>query len=306
MTAGTDPPEFPGPIAGRWPAATTRPVALLGWPVAHSLSPILHKAAFLELGLDLVYLALPTPPAALGVVVAALGAIGTVGANVTVPHKVDVVPLCDRLSDDAARVGAVNTLTWTAGELVGDNTDVSGFARVLRDDLAVAGPISSAVLGTGGAARAVVAALGAHSAAVTVVGRRPDAAAELARLAVTCGAAAATVAAPDDGDLERALERCDLVVNATPLGLQDEHLPAVFERLRPGQIAYDLVYRPAETPFLTAARRAGAEAHHGLGLLVAQVADSFRCWTGYEAPVATMSAAGLVALAERPNSRGRH
>jgi hypothetical protein len=120
--------------AGRadpWPVASTRPVAVLGWPVRHSLSPVLHNAAFAELDLDLVYLALPVPPERLAEVVAALGTVEALGANVTVPHKVAVADLCDVLTEEARLIGAVNTLHFTDDGLVGDNTDATG----LRDAL---------------------------------------------------------------------------------------------------------------------------------------------------------------------------
>lgn len=277
--------------------ARTRLVGLLGWPARHSLSPILHNAAFRELDLDLVYLAMPTPPDRLEEVVRALGAVEVLGANVTVPHKERVTDLCDRLTDEARVVGAVNTLLWDGDGLVGDNTDALGLGHVLRDDLGLDGRIAAVVLGTGGAARACAVALSRTGSSVTFVGRRPEAAERLAALAADLGAGG--VGSVDLADLDavgRAVSRADLVVNATPLGLEEEALPEPFMMLHEGQIAYDLVYRPPETPFLIAAKQGGAEAHHGLGMLVAQAAESFRRWTGHEAPTATMSAAGLAAL----------
>ena len=113
-----------GRAEGRpWPQASTRPVVLLGWPARHSLSPVIHNAAFAADGLDLVYLAAPCAPEGLRQVVGALGTIGAVGANVTVPHKRAVVAHCDRLTDEAELIGAVNTLSWTDDGLLGDNTD---------------------------------------------------------------------------------------------------------------------------------------------------------------------------------------
>lgn len=286
--------------------AHTRLVGLLGWPVRHSLSPVLHNAAFRELDLDLVYLALPTPPDRLEAVVGSLGAMEVPGANVTVPHKESVTDLCDRLTDEARVVGAVNTLLWDADGLVGDNTDALGLGHVLSDDLGIDGRITAVVLGTGGAARACAVALGRVGAGVTFVGRRPDAARRLAGVAADQGATGtAGVDLDDTGAVSPAVSRADLVVNATPLGLEHEDLPAPFMSLHEGQIAYDLVYRPPETPFLVAAKRSGAEAHHGLGMLVAQAAESFRRWTGHDAPIATMSAAGLAALVGGDRARDR-
>ncbi|MFN2556008.1 MAG: shikimate dehydrogenase [Nitriliruptorales bacterium] len=281
----------------RWPSATTRLVAVIGWPVRHSLSPLMHNSAFREQGLDLVYLALPTPPEQLHTVVAALGACEAIGANVTVPHKREVMSACDRLTAEAELVGAVNTLVWSLEGLVGDNTDTLGLEVVLRDDLALPPGTPAAVLGTGGVARACAVALGRAGAPVTFIGRRLEAAEDIATLAASCGAPAA-VALPlaDTAAVVEAVAGARLVVNATPLGIAGEQLPAPFQSLHPGQAAFDLVYRPANTPFLAAARAAGADAHHGLGMLIAQAAASFRRWTGREAPTGTMSAVALAAL----------
>lgn len=280
-----------------WPTAATRFVALLGWPARHSLSPEMHNAAFAEHRLDLVYLALPVPPERLLAVVEALGSVGAVGANVTVPHKQTVIAACDALTEEARLVGAVNTLSWGPDGLFGDNTDASGLQTVLSDDIGLRGGAACVVLGTGGAARAAAVALGRLGAQVTVVGRRPQAAAELAGLAGRCGAAGAQGIDLAEGELvASAVEEAAVLVNATPLGMSGESLPAPFHALRAQQVALDLVYRPPETPFLAAARAAGAETHHGLGMLVGQASASYRRWTGREAPVGTMSAVALRAL----------
>lgn len=280
-----------------WPRAATRLVGLLGWPVDHSLSPVMHNAAFSELGLDLVYVALPTRPERLPTVVGALEAVEAAGANVTVPHKQDVVSHCDVLTAEADLVGAVNTLEWTADGLVGDNTDASGLHAVLRDEVGVEGSNAAVMLGTGGAARAAAVALGRIGAPTSVVGRRPDAAESVAELAGRAGSP--RVDAVDLADTDRvtaAVERSRLVLNATPLGMEGEPLPDPFQRLTGVQIAYDVVYGAAETPFLRAAREAGAATHHGLGMLVAQAGASFRRWTGQDPPLPTMSAAATAAL----------
>lgn len=278
-----------------WPAATTRLVALLGWPVDHSLSPEMHNAAFRELGLDLVYVALPVRPDALPAAVTGLAAVGAVGANVTVPHKQAVVHLCDQLTDEAQLVGAVNTLSWTADGLVGHNTDALGLARALAD-LGVAADAPAVILGTGGAARAAVVALARDGRPVTVVGRRVEAADELAGLAQEAGSARAVSAHRDDEELAEVVGHAHLVVNATPLGMRGERLPEPFHHLRSGQVAYDLVYARAQTPFLADARAADAEAHGGISMLVAQAELAFETWTGTTAPAGRMSAAAVGAL----------
>lgn len=294
--------------AAAWPTAHTRPVVLLGWPVRHSLSPQLHNAAFRELGLDLIYLAFPAPPGKLAAVVEVLGAVGAAGANVTVPHKQAVVRLCDHLTQEAELVGAVNTLVWGTDGLLGDNTDAAGLHAVLHDELGLSDGQRAVLLGTGGAARAAAVALGRLGAQVTVIGRRPDAAQALADLAATAGATetdAVDLAA--EQWVGAAVRQATLVCNATPLGMAGERLPDAFHRLTPDQIAYDLVYQPPSTPFLHDARSAGAEAHHGLGMLVAQAAAAFRRWTGQPAPTAIMSAVAAAAAAapeQRPSPSG--
>lgn len=287
-----------------WPTATTRLVALLGWPARHSLSPQMHNAAFAEHALDVVYLALPTPPEALAGVVEALGVSGALGANVTVPHKQHVVAACDHLTDEARLIGAVNTLSWTVDGLLGDNTDAAGLRDALTADVAVAAGDRFVLLGTGGAARAAAVAIGRLQGRVTVAGRRRGAADGLAELATAAGASeVGVVDVTETAALASAVSAARVVMNATPLGMAGERLPEPFHRLAAGQVAYDLVYEPSQTPFLTDAAAAGAGAHHGLGMLVGQAGASYAVWTGQPAPLATMSAVATAALVERSRHR---
>ena len=315
--------------AASWPAATTRPVVLLGWPVHHSLSPALHNAAFAALGLDLVYLALPVRPDDLDAVVTMLGAVGAVGANVTVPHKRSLDRHLDVRTPEAELVGAVNTLAWTADGLVGDNTDAVGLADAVLADGAGSPGEPWVVLGTGGASRAVAVAAGRLGCPLTVVGRRAGAAEDLADLARRAGAPSASAVDLDAGaDVARAVAEARTVVNATPLGMVGERLPRPFHELQSGQHAYDLVYNPASpapaagtasaagtdpaavpdagavTPFVADARARGAGGHDGLGMLLGQAAASFRRWTGRDAPVDTMADAARAALSAAGRERG--
>lgn len=280
--------------AGPWPAASTRALGVLGWPVAHSLSPVMHNAALAHDGLDLTYLALPVPPDRLPEVVPALGVVGFRGANVTVPHKQAVMAACSVLTEEARLVGAVNTLTWDDGVLEGHNTDAVGLERALDEVGAGRGP--AVLLGTGGAARAAVVALARRGAEVTVVGRRPDAARELADLGAGLDGALVHALALDGAGVADAVASADLVVNATPLGMDREALPTPFMSLSGGQTAYDLVYAPPDTPFLQAAAAAGAGAHHGLSMLVHQAAVAYERWTDRPAPISVMRAAAETAL----------
>jgi shikimate dehydrogenase len=270
----------------------TRVVGVIGDPVAHSLSPALHNAAFAALGLDWVYVAFPVPRGRATEAVAAVPALGLAGLNVTMPHKEDVASACDELTPDAAALRSVNTVVAQAGgRTLGDSTDGPGFLDALDDEgITVAGqPVL--VLGAGGAARAVVLALGRAGASVTVAARRPDAAESAAALAP--GAPAVPLVAADPSGFA-------VVVNATPLGMSGgDPLPVDPDALHAGQAVIDLVYHPADTPLLTAARARGARAVNGLGMLLHQAARSFNLWTGESAPLEAMRTAVTAALAAR-------
>jgi shikimate dehydrogenase len=268
----------------------TRVLGVIGDPVAHSLSPTLHNAAFEALGLDWVYVGFPVPRGRGAAAVAAVSALGLAGLNVTMPHKEEVAGACDELTADAAALRSVNTVVGLPdGRTLGDSTDGPGFLDALADDgIEVAGePVL--VLGAGGAARAVILALGRAGASVTVAARRPDAAEGAAALAP--GAPTLPFGAVDPTPYS-------LVVNATPLGMSGgDPLPVDPEALHGKQAVVDLVYHPADTPLLTAARAKGALAVNGLGMLLHQAARSFRLWTGQPAPVDAMRAAVTAALA---------
>ncbi|MCC5947379.1 MAG: shikimate dehydrogenase [Nitriliruptoraceae bacterium] len=291
--------------AGGWPTAATRAVVLLGHPAGHSLSPPIHNAAFAADGLDLIYLAWDVPPAGLSAALETLVATGAVGANVTVPHKRAVFEACAVRSEEADLIGAVNTLRVVDGSLHGDNTDARGLLDAWRQELddhldgGLEG-VSALVLGTGGAARATAVALGRRGAEVVVAGRREAAVADLVALAGAAGARAADGVLVDDAAaLAERVAAARLVVNATPLGMGGEDLPAPLMALRADQVASDLVYDPIETPFLAAARRAGALTQHGLGMLLGQAARSYAIWTGRPAPREVMATALEAALAAR-------
>ena len=272
--------------------ASTRVAAVIGHPVDHSLSPVLHNAAFQACGLDWAYLAFDVPPGQVGAALDGARAFGIEGLSVTTPHKDEVARLVDRRSATAERLGAVNTVVREGSELVGESTDGQGFLDAVRLDqgLDVAGS-RCVVRGSGGAARAIVLALGQAGAAEVVVvpGRSRERAAVAAALAGPVG----RVGAASDA------AGAALVVNATTIGMVTNRaeLPIDPDLLGPGQLVVDVVY--PTTPFVEAARERGATAAHGLGMLLYQAAAAFRLWTGHEAPLEAMSAAALAAIAHR-------
>ena len=263
----------------------TRVVAIIGDPVGHSRSPAMHNAAFDALGLDWVYVAFPVPRGQGAAAVQAVATLGLAGLNVTMPHKADAAAACDDLSSEAAELGAVNTVVNMDGTLAGHSTDGDGFLRALDDEgITVAGR-RAVVLGSGGAGRAITHALGRVGAHVTVAARRPEAARSAAALAP--GGVAVGVD-------ELAVESFDVVVNATPLGMEGQPPPFDTDRLHAGQFVFDTVY-PVETPLLREARARGLRAAGGLDMLVHQGALSFSLWTGVAPPLELMRAAASVA-----------
>jgi shikimate dehydrogenase len=263
--------------------ARTALVCLLGDPVAHSISPQLHTAAFAAGDVDAVYVAcrVEDVPAA----VTGLGALGALGANVTVPHKRAVWEVVAQRTPEAQMVGAANTLFRDGDAWVADNTDAAGLHTVLVDDVGVAAGDHVVVYGAGGAARAAAVALGRLGARVRFEARRPDAAARVQVLAERSGADPL-----DDAAAPR------VVINATPLGLHGEALPPRFHRLTADQVALDLTYARTPSPFLSDARARGCLAFDGLGMLVGQAAAAFTRWTGRGAPKAAMAEAARAAL----------
>lgn len=261
------------------PTARARLAGILGWPVAHSRSPRLHGHWIARHGVDGAYVPLPVRPEHFAAAVRALATLGFRGANVTIPHKEAAFALCDDLTPRARRAGAVNTLVFADGRVAGDTTDGFGFLESLRDAAPDFDPASgpAVVLGAGGAARAVAAALlDAGCPRLTLVNR--DAARARALAAALGGPVAAADAAP--------LAEAALLVNATSLGMAGQPPLALDVAPLPGRaLVADLVYVPLETPLLAAARARGLRAVDGLGMLLHQARPGFAAWFGAEPAV---------------------
>ena len=277
----------------------TTVAGIIGWPVSHSLSPVLHNAAFLALGLDWVYVPFPVPPERLEEGIAGLRALGIAGFSVTIPHKVAILPFLDRVSEEAGLIGAVNTVAVHDGCLTGYNTDGIGLLAALSGKLGFSAKGSSVlVLGAGGAARSAVASLGlAGAARVEVANRSRETAEKLVRLM--------RGSLPGSAFAAHSLERLadpgflagfDLVVNTTSVGMAGDCIPGLdLSALKPGASVYDMVYAPPLTPLLAQAGALGIPCANGLGMLVAQGEAAFAIWTGASAPEGCMERA-LAAL----------
>jgi shikimate dehydrogenase len=275
-------------------------VALVGDPVAHSVSPAIQSAAFAARGLDWHYRLVRVADGELESAWPGL-ARRFRGINVTSPHKQTAARLADALSPSARTCASVNTLTFGPSGAFGDSTDGAGFIRALRR-VAPRVPETAVVLGTGGAARAVVAALSAEGAEVRVLGRNEVAGTELAR--DLAGTGPGTIGFHGDGDavLTAALDGAELLVNATTLG--GPSFPGRSPvpdgvALRKDIIVFDLVYLPRRTPLLCRAEASGCLVVAGLDMLIEQGGLSFEAWTGVGAPLQAMREAADRAVAGR-------
>jgi shikimate dehydrogenase len=257
----------------------TRVAGIAGWPVTYSRSPRLHGFWLQRHDIDGAYIPLPIRPGVFAIAVRGLLAAGFAGANVTIPHKLAAFDVCDAVDDAARRAGAVNTLVFRDGQISGSNTDGYGFVANLRGHGVdpAAGP--ALLLGAGGSARAVAAALLDAGVPVTVANRTRSRAESLARDLPGLRVAewdARTAALADHA----------LVVNTTPLGMVGhEPLPLDLSRAEASLVVADNVYVPLETPLLAAARSRGLRCVEGLGMLLHQAVPGFRAWFGIEPQV---------------------
>ena len=265
-------------------SATTRLAGVTGWPLGHTLSPVMHNAAYEAMGLDWIYVPLPVERSDdLGRLADAMRVLPFVGLNVTMPHKAKFAELCDEVAPLAEAVGAVNVIQVVGGRLVGHNTDGQGLIDALADEGGVSLDGRKVVLiGAGGAAASALAAIAGEGAASVAVVNRSVGNAErmLERLSGLMSRTRAT-AVPLGSEARDWVEAADVIVNAPPVGLKPEDgSPLPGDWLHEGQIAADMIYSPAVTPLLAQALAAGATAVGGLGMLVAQGARSIEIWSG--------------------------
>jgi shikimate dehydrogenase len=274
-------------------------VGLIGDPVAHSVSPAMHNAAFAACGIDEQYVLWHTPAATLSQRIAQLRAPGIRGANVTVPHKTAVMALLDSVDGDAQAIGAVNTLVRdAAGRLRGFNTDAPGFACALQHGGYNARGGAAVVLGAGGTARAVTYALvHAGVGSLVVVNRTVARAQALAHNMQAQTQEPLRSLALTDTALRGVIAQADLLVNTTTAGLNDESSPIEHDYLHAGLFVVDAIYHT--TPLLRAAAERGARVQDGLEMLVQQGALAWEAWTARIAPVNVMRAAAQHALENR-------
>ena len=271
----------------------TKLLGIIGDPVEHSLSPVMHNAAIALLGLDYIYVPFPVKQD-LPKAIAGFTATGLVGFNITIPHKQNIIPLLTEISDDAANIGAVNTVWRTESGWKGTNTDAVGFTAPLKAMSPHWRQMTPVVLGNGGAARAVIAGLtNLGCSEIHVVGRNPD---KLARFYQSWSHASnisSILKIHNWDNLSSLIPAADLLVNTTPVGMSP-HTDAspvdetLMQKLKTDAIAYDLIYTPNPTRFLKLAQDRGATAIDGLEMLVQQGVAALEIWLQQPVPVDVM------------------
>ena len=270
---------------------TTRIIGIIGYPVRHSLSPVMQNSALQACGLDYVYVPFEVVPEELGNAVSGLKALGVSGFNVTIPHKTEVMPFLDELDQSAESAGAVNTVKNDAGRLIGYNTDGDGLVRSLMAELEfIPQGASIALVGAGGAARGAIAALcRAGARRIVIANRTRDKAAALVSLMADRFPCVEFSTADDFECLEGCLGEVDLLINTTSFGMHlDNRRIVCLDNLPPNARVYDMVYAPPVTSLLRDAEQKGLRHANGLGMLAAQGELGFTIWTGSMPPEGLM------------------
>jgi shikimate dehydrogenase len=262
---------------------STKTYCIIGDPILHSLSPAMQNTAFAAKGLNCTYIAFRVPEAELKESIESLRSINIAGFNVTSPHKAAVIKYIDEIDDTAKKAAAVNTVNNIEGIFRGYNTDVYGFIEPLRKRQVDFQGMYVLLLGAGGAARAVVVALAEQKglAKVVIANRDIRRAEELANLAEGKGMKCEVMPLARVQDVSPV---CDLVVNATTLGMKNESSVIDYQHIQKGSIVYDMVYRPLVTDLIENAKHAQASVVYGYEMLIEQGAKAFETWTGLSAP----------------------
>jgi len=283
------------PVSGK-----TRLCGVIGDPIEHTMSPVMHNAAFGKLGMDYLYVPFRVRKGELGKALEGMRAMNIRGLNVTIPHKVAVLPFLDKLDPLAQKIGAVNTIVNDDGVLTGYNTDATGFLQALLEKGIEPGGKNAVILGAGGASRAISFVLAERGAHLVILNRQLelDWAEELANRISQSFKKEVNALEINKKNLAMVLEKATLLVNATSVGMSPNVdgtlVPA--ELLKPGLVVFDVVYNPFQTRLLREAEAAGARTISGLDMLVWQGALAFEKWTGRKAPFDLMKEEAIKAL----------
>ncbi len=263
---------------------------IIGDPVQHSLSPLMQNSAFSALGIKSSYISFRVPSRDLKTSIESLKSIGIAGFNVTIPHKISILPYLDELDITASKSNAVNTVKNDGGKLIGYNTDLYGFIQPLYKRNVDFKGMKILIMGAGGAAHAIVTALSYEKEIeeTIVVNRSSHNASKLVQHGLKLGL---NTYKEDFDNLSKLALQSDLIVNATSIGLNNESSPIERDYINPNSIVYDIVYKPIVTDLLGKAKEVNARVVYGYEMLIAQGAQAFQIWTGFDAPIIAMKKA---------------
>lgn len=282
-----------------------RVCGIIGDPIGHSMSPVIHNAAFEKMGIDYLYVPFRVKKEALGEAIQGMRALNIRGLSVTIPHKVTVIPFLDELDPLAERIGAVNTIVNDDGVLRGYNTDATGFLQTLLERGVEPEKKNVVILGAGGASRAISFILAERGAHLVILNRllELDWAEELASRISQIFTKEVEALELNEENLAKVLEKADIVVNATSVGMSPniDETPIPAKLLKPGLIVFDIVYNPIKTRLLREAEAAGAKTISGFNMFVWQGVLAFELWTGMKAPVKLMREEAIKGLQEHEN-----
>jgi len=276
----------------------TQVCGIIGDPIEHTMSPVMHNAAFQKLGLDFVYLPFRVKKEALSGAVDGVRTLNIKGLNVTIPHKVAIIPFLDKLDPLAEKIGAINTIVNDGGVLTGYNTDATGFLQALLEQGVEPEGKTTVILGAGGASRAISFILAERGAHLVILNRQVSRAEELAQRIAQVFEKDITALTLGEENLAKVLAKADILVNTTSVGMNPDidKTPVPAGLLKPGLIVFDIVYNPVQTRLLKEAEAAGAKTINGLDMLVWQGAMAFEKWTGQKAPFDLMKRDSIKAL----------
>jgi shikimate dehydrogenase len=283
------------PVSGK-----TIVCGVIGDPIEHTMSPVMHNAAFKKLGIDYLYVPFRVRKEELEKAIAGMRALNIRGLNVTIPHKVEVISFLDKVDPLVEKIGAVNTVVNDGGVLTGYNTDATGFLQALLERGVEPKGKNTVILGAGGASRAISFILAERGAHLVILNRQLelDWAEELAQRISRIFNKEIKALVLNEENLAEVLERAEVLVNATSVGMSPniDETPVPARLLKPGLVVFDIVYNPIKTRLLREAEAAGVKAIGGLDMLVWQGALAFEKWTGHKAPLELMKREVIKAL----------
>jgi len=271
-------------------SGTTKIYGIIGDPVTHTLSPLMHNAAFREMGINCIYIPLKVKNTELNAAIEGIRALNIHGLNVTMPHKLTIVPIIDRLDPLAKKIGAVNTVVNDEGILTGYNTDAAGFIKALLENGVDPRGKKIVVFGAGGVSRAICFALAELECEISITNRTVDRARKLANLVSNVSSKKIESFSMFEGTLYKPLSNADIVVNATSMGMGEYIGRSIVTAglLHSSMVVFDTIYHPIETQLLRDAKKIGAQVIGGLDMLLWQGAIAFEKWTGLDAPFELM------------------